>query len=279
VANGTQCPACRGKGYLIDRTGELCVAKACRCNDDCSKCGGSGRVFVEKDGYTYASTCSCRAMAQRVVRFNQARLPARSGLSFDDFLPQNHDQELAHAAAMTTAKRYRPEEPSKGFIVSGPVGTGKTHLLCATLQYLTMELGVVARYVEISFLFSEIRKGFSEGRSGLDAIQPLIDTDVLAIDELGKGRCSPFELDTLDELIARRYNANRTTLFATNFSLAAEDPRAPKGYHDPAAKLASNLLRDRVGERIYSRLHEMCHMVQFPAGTQDWRRQDDKQHR
>ncbi|MGI5862243.1 MAG: ATP-binding protein [Myxococcales bacterium] len=273
MANSTKCPECGGARYLIERRGELRVARACRCNDTCARCGGTGRIHVEKDGYSFVQVCSCRAIAQRLAHFNQAGLPARCGLSFDEFLPQNHAQEEARAVAYTTAMRYRPEEPTKGFVVAGPVGTGKTHLLCATLGYLTLELGVSARYVEVSFLFSEIRKGFSENRSGLDAIQPLVDADVLAIDELGKGRQSPFELDTLDELIARRYNTNRTTLFATNFSLQPEDPRA-KGYHDPAAKLASNLLRDRVGERIYSRLHEMCHLLQFPPETPDFRKKD-----
>ena len=34
----------------------------------------------------------------------------------------------------------------------------------------------------------------------------------------------------------------------------------------------SDLLRERVGERIYSRLMEMCEFVEFPAGTVDHRR-------
>ena len=225
MANENRCPECGGARYLVERKGEKRVARACRCNDACDRCGGIGRIHVEKDGYGFVQPCPCRAISQRLTRFNQAGLPARCGLLFDEFLPQNSAQEEARAVAYTTAKRYRPEEPTKGFVVAGPVGTGKTHLLCATLGYL------------------------------------------------GKGRQSPFELDTLDELIARRYNTNRTTLFATNFSLQPEDPRA-RGYHDPAAKLASNLLRDRVGERIYSRLHEMCHLLQFPQETQDFRKKD-----
>jgi len=235
--------------------------------------------MVEKDGYFYAQPCPCRLVLQRVQRFNQAKLPARCGLSFDDFIPANEEQDRARTAALGTARLYRPESPSKGYVVSGPVGSGKTHLLCATLRHLTLEVGVHARYVEISFLFSAIRRGFSEGKSGLDAIQPLIDADVLAIDELGKGKGSPFELDTLDELIARRYNASRTTLFATNYGLSTERQRArgtaPDGYVNPLEHLSERAaevpLRDRVGERIWSRLHEMCHLIQLPANTPDAR--------
>ncbi len=260
---------------VIDRTGERCVARVCGCATECPLCGGSGRTFVEKGGYTFAQACACQSTASRVALFNRARLPARCGLTFDSYSPVNEEQVKAHSVAVTTARRYRPEAPSKGFLVSGPVGTGKTHLLCATLRHLTLEVGVSARYVEISFLFSEIRKGFAENRSGLDAILPLVDADVLAIDELGKGRGSGFELDTLDELIARRYNANRTTLFATNFILDAGASgdgfvavNARTVSKPPASEL---LLRERIGERIYSRLHEMCHFIQFPQGTDDWR--------
>jgi DNA replication protein DnaC len=269
------CPECKGDRYVIGSSGERSVARVCRCNQECSVCGGAGRIFVEQGGYSYAQPCTCRSIAHRVERFNQARLPARCGLSFEDFLPENPEQETAHNVAKTTAYRYRADDPSRGFVVAGPVGSGKTHLLCATLRHLTLEMGVAARYVEVSFLFSEIRKGFSENRSGLDAILPLVHTDVLAIDELGKGRGSPFELDTLDELIARRYNANRTTLFATNCIL---DEAERGGYVEHNERTVAKeqpselLLRNRVGERIWSRLHEMCHRFQLPLGTPDHRR-------
>ncbi len=272
------CPLCKGARYVLDRSQERSLARVCGCNERCQSCEGTGRIHLTKDGYSYVKPCACRSIGQRVVRFNQARLPARCGLSFDEFLPENDVQAMAREAARTTAYRYRPDSPSKGFIVSGPVGSGKTHLLCATLRHLTLELGVEARYVEISFLFAEIRDGFSKNRSGLDAIGPLVATDVLAIDELGKGRGSPFELDTLDELIARRYNAGKTTLFATNYSLAPERGRqrgSPYPPDDqPGEKALDLLLRERVGERIYSRLQEMCHSIQFPATTPDHRRKE-----
>jgi DNA replication protein DnaC len=130
--------------------------------------------------------------------------------------------------------------------------------------------------VEISLLYATIRRGFQDGKSGGEIIGPLSEIEVLAIDELGKGRGSPFELETLDELIARRYNARRTTLFATNYSLAAKrESVRTGGYRSPeesenAAK-ESELLRDRVGERIYSRLCEMCEFAELPTTTPDHR--------
>jgi DNA replication protein DnaC len=137
-------------------------------------------------------------------------------------------------------------------------------------------MGVRVSYVEISLLYSQIRRGFQDGKSGGEIIGPLSQVDVLAIDELGKGRGSQFELETLDELIARRYNAGKVTLFATNYSLKAPEERAQRGYVGTEAALEagkdSKLLCDRVGDRIYSRLCEMCDFVEFPAATPDMRR-------
>jgi DNA replication protein DnaC len=131
-------------------------------------------------------------------------------------------------------------------------------------------------YVEISLLYSQIRRGFQDGKSGGEIIGPLSQVDVLAIDELGKGRGSQFELETLDELIARRYNAGKVTLFATNYSLKAPEERAQRGYFSTESALEagkdSKLLCDRVGDRIYSRLCEMCEFVEFSPNTVDMRR-------
>ncbi|MBQ4335267.1 MAG: ATP-binding protein, partial [Myxococcaceae bacterium] len=182
---------------------------------------------------------------------------------------RSQKMELAKITAIATAHEYRREHPSRGFVISGPVGTGKTHLLCATIHWLTLEAGFSARYVEISFLYSEIRNGFSRGQSVLDALQPLISPDVLAIDELGRGRCSEFELETIDELIARRYNTRKTTIFATNYLLTKK--ASAGGYRDPAQAQASHCLIDRIGERSWSRLNEMCHLIELPQETSDYR--------
>ena len=193
--------------------------------------------------------------------------------SFETWRPKNAEQARGFDVAKDFSFRY---PSARGFILSGPVGTGKTHLMVATLRHLTLELGARVGYVELGLLYAQIRRGFQDGKSGGEIIQPLSQLDVLALDELGKGRGSAFELETLDELIARRYNANKLTLFATNYSLKAPEERAQRGLIDTATLLEagkdSKLLCDRVGDRIYSRLCEMCEFVEFPMATPDARR-------
>lgn len=277
----TSCPLCKDSRYLVERQGERAVAKVCGCNETCSACDGTGRQMVEDKGYTFVKPCACQSVRQRVAVFNQARIPARAGgFTFENFVPESEEQVRARSVAETTAKMYRPGLPSKGFILAGDVGTGKTHLLCATLRHLTLELGIPSRYVEFSFLMAEIKAGFERGRSSLDIIAPLVGLPILAIDEIGKGRGTPFEMDTLDELIARRYNTQSTTLFATNLSLEkhVRGRIDDRGMRDPLEhdSMMQRLLVTKVGERIYSRLFEMCHAIAYPPGSVKDHRKGDR---
>ncbi len=281
------CGTCGGKGYLLERRADRASARLCDCSRVCPRCGGRGHTyqtraetFSAKMGprsYEVLVPCSCRLLRRRLELFSQAQVPGvLAKADFGSFLSSNAAQDRALKAARGFALGYSATQPGKGFVLSGPVGTGKTHLLAAALAHLTLEMGIEACYVEISLLYATIRRGFQEGKSGGEIIGPLSQVEVLAIDELGKGRGSPFELETLDELIARRYNAGKTTLFATNYSLGprAQGVRTAAGYRSTEELQAARepeLLRERVGERIYSRLCEMCDFVELPAGTPDRR--------
>ncbi len=270
--------ACETSGYTVHRQGDFAVATVAQRVQDCADCAGTGlvRSTVTENGRTYdvVNPCPRAKMISRASAFSGAHLPAvHAPASFDNFRPSNTEQARAVQLARDFALRF-PQ--TRGYVLSGPVGTGKTHLMCATLKHLALEVGARVAYVEISLLYAQIRRGFQDGKSGGEIIQPLSQVDVLAIDELGKGRGSAFELDTLDELIARRYNAGRVTLFATNYSLRSPEDRAQRGYLGTDALVESakesKLLADRVGDRIYSRLCEMCEFVEFPGNTADQRR-------
>lgn len=267
---------CESGGFTIDRAGPFASAKPKLSIESCEKCGGSGylRTDTVQGGRRYEASAPCprRRQLERLALFDAARLPAVHAQStFENYRPVTPEQDQARSMARAFAFGW---PAPRGFVFSGPVGTGKTHLLAATLKHLTLEVGVKAAYVEISLLFQTIRRGFQEGRSGGEIIEPLAEVDLLALDEVGKGRGSPFEMETLDELIARRYNGDKLTLFATNYSLK---PPEERGRAVETAELLeagrdSRLLCDRVGDRIYSRLFEMCDFVEFPPRTPDMRR-------
>lgn len=270
--------------FAIERSGSYALARPTQRIEECPDCGGTGllRSAVTENGrrYEVVNACPRSAQAKRAALFNAARLPAvHAQADFENYRPSNAEQARALQVARDFAHRW---PLPKGFIVSGPVGTGKTHLLVATVKHLALELGVSCGYEEIGLLYSEIRRGFQEGKSGGEIIGPLSRLDLLVIDELGKGRGSVFELETLGELIARRYNGGKVTLFATNYSLVPPEERKQSGYIDTATTLEasreSKFLSDQVGDRIYSRLCEMCDFVELPSTTPDARRSSNRVH-
>jgi len=263
------CARCRGTGVLFAPQGERARAERCECQISCTLCAGTGRRIASRDGAVFAQTCECRATARRVELYNRANIPRHfCGKGFEAF--QTYEASLAPVLARVQSFAEGYPKFGKGVGLYGAPGSGKTHLLTAALQHLSLARGVSCRYVEFTFLCSEIREAFMRNVSALTALSPLAEVEVLAIDEVGKGRASEFERDTLDELISRRYNADRTTLFATNFNAGLKrEARASDSYVSPLTSTREALLdqhlRERIGERTFSRLAEMTDLVPIVA--------------
>ena len=167
---------------------------------------------------------------------------------------------------------FDPKTENPGLFLYGDVGRGKTHLLVGLVRALILEKGVAARFMEFSRLLGVLKEGFSAGRSGTDLMSELAEVPVLAIDELGKGRMTDWELTVIDEIVSRRYNAMRCTLATTNY-----EPAAPTGAQigNPALLAGpAQTLGDRVGERVWSRIREMGIFV--PVKGKDFRELPDR---
>jgi DNA replication protein DnaC len=96
----------------------------------------------------------------------------------------------------------------------------------------------------------------------LDVLRPVFEADVLVLDELGAVKPTEWVWDTVSLILNTRYNDNRTTIITTNFE---DQPAAgASGSVSPArAATRSETLGDRIGERMRSRLHEMCRIIKM----------------
>lgn len=268
-----RCPDCRGEGYAVAGHHDHAQATLCTCTPACQRCHGTGRVVVTDEASVRTGRCQCQRIPDRVGRFNLAGIPGRYAsatlVSFAQGANRVGDIEKTRAqtGVFRWLGQFDPAAESRGLVLHGDVGRGKTHLLVGLVRTLIFEHGVAARFIEFTRLLSMLKEGYSAGRSDAPLLAELGNVPVLAIDELGKGRLTDWELSIIDEVVSRRYNAMGCTLGTTNFR-----PGAPTGAEPPNAAAVTThpqTLGDRVGERVYSRLREMCDFVE--VGGLDFR--------
>lgn len=266
------------RGCQIECRGERALAELCQdCAGVCPTCNNE-RFVVRRDdrGYDIVAPCRCRRLIDRIDAFNNAHVPGRYGhCTLQTFEHKGGNQREVHQRVVKHVEGYDSE--SKGLLLSGAVGTGKTHLLVAVLRDLTLRRGVVARFIEFTHLLSDIKEGFSQGKSEAEALGPLSALPVLGIDELGKGTATEWQISVLDELISRRYNQRLTTYFTTNLPISAGSSSPNQAVtSESSRKLRTALERvtieERVGPRIFSRLHEMADFIEVKGP--DARRSD-----
>ena len=266
--------SCGGSGYVVEQVlGQPARASRCACQKACPRCNESGYTLVPSGGSHVAQVCSCRHLDERIELFNRVGIPAAvAKASFENFKSWSPDHQKAKAVAEDFARKFRRDAPTKGFLLYGSPGAGKTHLMVAALRYLALEKGVSGKYVEFMLLLSDIKAGFSANQGHMDVIRALVAVPVLAIDELGKERGTEWERSMLDEVISRRFNSGLATIFATNYFLDEKPVKDGPGgrVHTRSADFGrdaeSMTLARRVGDRIFSRLNEMCTFVKLDPG-------------
>ena len=224
----------------------------------CDQCGGSG--WVTRPGSLDAHPCSCQAVEKKKLRAASASIPKRYV-----HCTLNNFNEKANVT-LTSAKRKVREfidcwpSAERGLLLMGGCGAGKTHLAVSILQELiaTNKPGKVL-FSNFQDLIQEIQGSFSSDTapSKSEILAPLLQTDLLVLDELGSQKPTPFVQDILYYIINTRYNDEKVTIFTTNY---VDEPRM-KG---------EERLEDRIGERLRSRLYEMTERVIIEA--EDYRR-------
>ncbi len=270
------CRKCQGKNYVLTNYKGKVQAGLCACFS-CDQCGGEGRIYEEDEkGISSVKDCQCATLEKILKKLGEVGIP---GKYVGSWLETYHPDEGTQKLALRKSKDFVQDfgKSNKGLIFMGRPGVGKTHLAVSIIKALSMEKDVDCKFIDFFQLLSDIRNGFSAGESEQALINPFVKSRVLVIDELAKGRNTEWELTILDQIISQRYNdADKVTIFTTNYPNENSAEKTGKSYNGPAGnfidtdaeKYRSKLwggetLQEKVGDRIYSRLAEVCQFIKI----------------
>ena len=211
--------------------------------------------------------CPCMQEALRVVEEERQRVESMERRrerwharqdTFDTLFPQwaqsakAQRQTLANytvtpdtKAVVERIKAWTEQDGNgpMGFLLTGSVGHGKTHLVRGVVQVMRGRYRTVL-YMTVPYLLERLR-----GPSALEmpsVLRAMTQADVVVWDDLGAEKPTEWTLDRLYLLLDARYEAEKPLLVTSNWTPSA--------------------LEDRVGARIVSRLLEMGPVWEVAGG-------------
>jgi len=241
----------------IDRAYIGLIKSAAMVNQEvCPKCHGSGWARIERGGIEGVVRCECIKGTRTERLLLKANIPRRyEHCELDNF--ENPFRNTSTDIARVGAEGFVAEYPIRfGLLFMGPQGIGKTHLAVGIIKKLILQKSVPCLFCTFPELLKEIQDSWNpvSQSSEMTLLEPVLNTEVLVLDELGAQKPSDWVRDQVAYVLNYRYNENKVTIVTTNF----QDYESEEG-----KAVRPDSLTQRIGPRIRSRLFEMCRTVKM----------------
>lgn len=196
-------------------------------------------VCFNEDGSLYVVNdkkcplCFAKEIAEAATR--DAKIPLRfRDKTIENYIVKDEWQRPIKAQIVSYAEDIVSNiEKGRCIVMSGGVGTGKTHLSVGLLKEVIAK-GGTGIFLSVADLISDVRGTWS-GKNA-DKVKLFTECDMLVIDEVGVQAGTDNERQILFSVINQRYNDVKPSILLTNL-----DPSAFKSY---------------VGQRVFDRLKE-----------------------
>lgn len=219
----------------------------------CEMCGKEQKLIGDTYKY-YDYNCDCLGenyCRERNIREGKDKIKWIKGLKrssgigerfFNKIFTNYKGNEKVSNECRKWVKNYSENYKSgKGLFLTGNVGTGKTHLLAAIIDYIArvkkrLTLNFIV-YRNTTSMLNEIRNSY-ENKDFKEVIGNFKNCDLLMIDDLGAEKITDWVLDIFFEIIDYRYSELKPIIIASN--------------------LTDLEIKQKLDERIMSRIYEMC---------------------